>query len=135
VAFQVAGNDQTISMASEAGQFELNVMEPIIGFNLHESLKMMTQVMTVFKDYCIEGIQANIDKCKEDVEGSIRIITALNQHIGYDSATQIAKEAIETGESNLNLLLRDKILSEVSTNQIIVPFEKPRPWNAGEALI
>src|SRR5699024_8089755 len=69
---------KSLSIVSEAVQFQLNVMEPIIVFNLHESLKMMTQVMTVFKDYCIEGIQANIDKCKEDVEGSIGIITALN---------------------------------------------------------
>lgn len=75
VAFQVAGNDHTISMASEAGQFELNVMEPVIVFNLHESLKMMTQVLTVFRRYCIEGIQANIEKCKADVEKSIGIIT------------------------------------------------------------
>src|SRR5690625_8004267 len=96
---------------------------------------MMTQVMTVFKDYCIEGIQANIDKCKEDVEGSIGIITALNPHIGYDVATKIAKEAIETGESIRNLILRDKILFEVEINQILYPFDITRPGIAGEALI
>lgn len=135
VAFQVAGNDQTISMASEAAQFELNVMEPVIVFNLHESLKMMTQVLTVFKDYCITGIQANLEKCKEDVEGSIGIITALNPHIGYDVATRIAKEAIETGQSIRALLLRDGILSEVAINQILEPFEMTRPGIAGEALL
>lgn len=135
VAFQVSGNDQTISMASEAAQFELNVMEPVIVFNLHESLKMMTQVLTVFKDYCITGIQANIDKCKADVEGSIGIITALNPHIGYEAATKIAKEAIETGQSIRALLLRDEILSEVAINQILEPFEMTRPGIAGEALL
>lgn len=135
VAFQVAGNDHTISMASEAGQFELNVMEPVIVFNLHESLKMMTQVLTVFRSYCIEGIQANIEKCKADVENSIGIITALNPHIGYDVATQVAKEAIETGISIRELLLRDNILSEVAINQILEPFEMTRPGVAGEALL
>src|SRR5699024_3843226 len=135
VAFQVAGNDHTISMASEAAQFELNVMEPVIVFNLHESLKMMTQVLTVFRRYCIEGIQANIEKCKADVEQSIGIITALNPHIGYDVATQVAKEAIETGISIRELLLRDNILSEVAINQILEPFEMTRPGVAGEVLL
>ncbi len=135
VAFQVAGNDQTISMASEAGQFELNVMEPVIVFNLHESLKMMTQVLPVFTDYCITGIEANIEKCKVDVENSIGIITALNPHIGYKIATDVAKEAIETGVSIRTLLLRDKVLSEVAINQILEPFEMTRPGIAGEALL
>lgn len=135
VAFQVAGNDYTISMASEAGQFELNVMEPVIVFNLHESLKMMTQVLTVFKNYCIEGIQANIEKCKADVENSIGIITALNPHIGYDVATQVAKEALETGISIRELLLRDNVLSEVTINQILEPFEMTRPGVAGQTLL
>src|SRR5690625_1006424 len=135
VAFQVAGNEQTISMASEAGQFELNVMELIIVFNLHESLKMMTKVMTLFKYYCIEGIEANIDKFKKDFEGTIQIISSLKPHFGYDGATKISKEAIETGESIRNLLLREKILSEVAINQILEPFEMTRPGIAGEALI
>src|SRR5699024_7138756 len=110
-------------------------MEPITVFNLHKSLKMMTQVMTVFKDYCIEGIQANTDKCKDEVEGRIGIITTLNPHIEYDAATKIAKEASDTGESIRNLLLRDKILSEVAINQILEAFEMTRPGIAGEALI
>src|SRR5690625_2680606 len=71
VAFQVAGNDQSFSAPSEAREFEVYVMDSIIVFTMTESLKMMTRVTTFFKDYGIEVIQANIDKCKEDVEGSI----------------------------------------------------------------
>src|SRR5699024_4346007 len=80
VAFQVIGNDHTISMASEAGQFELNVMEPVLVFNLHQSLRIMTQVFETFRKYCIEGIEANIEICKKYVDRSVGIITALNPH-------------------------------------------------------
>jgi len=132
VAFQVAGNDQTISMASEAGQFELNVMEPVLVFNLHQSLQMVNQVLKTFNDYCIAGIEANIDKCKTDVEKSIGVITALNPHVGYKVATKVAKEALETGISVREILLRDQILTPVAIEQILDPFEMTRPGIAGE---
>lgn len=135
VAFQVAGNDQTISMASEAGQFELNVMEPVLVFNLHESLKMMNNVLTVFKEFCITGIEANIAKCAADVETSIGIITALNPHVGYKIATSVAKEALETGNSIRAILLRDNIMSDTAINQILDPYEMTKPGIAGEALL
>lgn len=134
VAFQVIGNDQTISMASEAGQFELNVMEPVLVFNLHQSLHMMNQVFDTFRKYCIEGIEANIDICKAYVDRSVGIITALNPHVGYKVATKVAKEAIETGKSVREIILRDKILSEVAMDQILDPFEMTKPGIAGEAI-
>jgi len=134
VAFQVIGNDQTISMASEAGQFELNVMEPVLVFNLHQSLHMMNQVFAAFKDYCIEGIEANIDVCKKYVDRSVGIITALNPHVGYKAASKVAKEAIETGMPIRDIIKRDGILSDVAMDQILDPFEMTRPGIAGEPL-
>lgn len=134
VAFQVVGNDQTISMASEAGQFELNVMEPVLVFNLHQSLKIVNQVLDTFRNYCIEGIEANIKVCKAYVDNSIGIITALNPHVGYKVATKIAKEALETGTPVRDIVLRDKILSEVAVDQILNPFEMTRPGIAGEPV-
>ena len=89
VAFQVIGNDQTITLASEAGQFELNVMEPVLVYNLHQSLSMMTNVFNVFREYCIDGIVANKEACQDYVEKSIGIVTALNPHIGYEAATKV----------------------------------------------
>src|SRR5699024_1565564 len=83
VAFQVAGNDQTICMSSEAGQFELNVMDPVLIYNLHQSLTIVQRVLDTFNDYCLKGIEANIDVCKAYVENSIGVITALNPHVGY----------------------------------------------------
>ena len=93
-AFQVVGNDLTISMASEAGQFELNVMEPVIVFNLLQSIKVMTNVFTVFRDHCLNGITANKERMEAYVNNSVGVITAINPHVGYETAASIAKEAI-----------------------------------------
>ena len=97
VAFQVIGNDHTICLASEAGQLELNVMEPVLVFNLLQSLSMMNQVFKVFRVHCLEGIEANEERCKEYVEKSVGVITALNPHLGYEVVARIAREAIITG--------------------------------------
>lgn len=135
VAFQVAGNDQTIAMASEAGQFELNVMEPVLIFNLHQSLQITNRVLKNFGDFCIQGIKPNMEVCKSYVEQSIGIITALNPHVGYEVATKVAKEALDTGKPIREIILRDKILSEFSLDKILNPFEMTSPGIAGEALV
>lgn len=135
VAFQVAGNDQTIGMASEAGQFELNVMEPVLVFNLHQSLQIMNKALERFKTFCVQGIGANTELCKSYVEQSIGVITALNPHVGYEVATEIAKEALETGKSIRDIILRDNILSEFAVDQILDSFEMTSPGIAGEFLI
>ena len=97
IAFQVIGNDHTISLASEAGQFELNVMEPVLVFNLLQSLTILKNGMNVFRRFALEGLTANVDRCRELVEYSIGVVTAINPHVGYEVATKIAKEALETG--------------------------------------
>ncbi len=102
VAFQVIGNDQTICLASEAGQLELNVMEPVLVFNLLQSLHMMDNVFRVFTDYCLAGIEANEERLKQHVENSIGVITAVNPYIGYEAASRIAKEALRTGNRCVN---------------------------------
>lgn len=135
VAFQVIGNDTTITLASEAGQFELNVMEPVMIFNLHESLQVMTNVLDAFREGCIEGIEANVEKGKADVEKSIGVITALNPHVGYKVASKVAKEALETGDSVRAIILRDEILSEESVDKILNAFEMTKPGIAGGEII
>lgn len=135
VAFQVIGNDLSITLASEAGQFELNVMEPVMIFNLHESLQVMTNVLDAFREGCIEGIEANVEKGKADVEKSIGVITALNPHVGYKVATKVAKEALETGDSVRAIILRDKILSEEAVDKILNAFEMTKPGIAGGEML
>lgn len=135
VAFQVIGNDHTISFASEAGQFELNVMEPVLVYNLHQSLSMMNNVFQVFKQYCIDGIIANKEACNDYVESSIGIVTALNPHIGYEAATKVAKEALETGKSVRELCVVQNLLTEDEINQILDPYEMTHPGIAGSSLL
>src|SRR5699024_8079118 len=114
---------QTICMASEAGQFELNVMEPVLIYNLHQSLTIVQRVLDTFNDYCLKGIEANIDVCKAYVENSIGVITALNPHVGYNTATKVAKEAVDTGVAIRDIILTEGILSEIAVDQILDSFE------------
>lgn len=132
VAFQVIGNDLTIGLASEAGQLELNVMEPVLVFNLLQSLGMMDSAFRVFTDYCLKGIEANADKMARDVEQSIGVITAVSPHLGYEAASRIAREALRTGESVRALCLKYNLLTEEELNRILNPFEMTRPGIAGE---
>ncbi|RUT35618.1 aspartate ammonia-lyase [Paenibacillus zeisoli] len=131
VAFQVIGNDHTICLASSAGQLELNVMEPVLVFNLIQSISMMNNSFRVFTDYCLSGIEANKDKMKEDVERSVGIITAVNPHLGYEVVSRIAREAILTGESVRALCLKYNVLTEEELNLILDPYEMTHPGIAG----
>ncbi|MFD1706408.1 aspartate ammonia-lyase [Siminovitchia sediminis] len=132
VAFQVIGNDQTISLASEAGQFELNVMGPVLVYNLLDSITVMTNGFKVFTEYCVSGITANEDKMKHYVESSVGIITAVNPHIGYEAAAAIAREALQTGRSVRELCLELGILTEEQLDNILDPFEMTNPGIAGK---
>lgn len=135
IAFQVIGNDHTICLASEAGQLELNVMEPVLVYNLLQSLEIMKQGFTVFRLHCIDGIQANVDRCREYVERSVGMITALNPHLGYEVVSRIAREAIQTGKPVRELCLLYNVLTEEELNIILDPYQMTEPGIAGEQLL
>ncbi|MED4224748.1 aspartate ammonia-lyase [Neobacillus cucumis] len=135
VAFQVIGNDHTICLASEAGQLELNVMEPVLVFNLLQSISIMNNAFRAFTDYCLKGIEANEERMKEYVENSAGIITAVNPHIGYEVAARIAREAILTGQSVRKLCLKYDVLSEKELDLILDPYEMTHPGIAGAVLL
>lgn len=135
VAFQVIGNDHTICLASEAGQLELNVMEPVLVFNLLQSLSMMNQVFQAFRVYCLEGIEANVERCKQYVEQSVGVITALNPHLGYEVVARIAREAILTGKPVRELCLIYNVLTEEELQIILDPYEMTNPGIAGAELL
>ncbi|MEX1030299.1 MAG: aspartate ammonia-lyase [Paenibacillaceae bacterium] len=135
IAFQVMGNDHTICMASEAGQLELNVMEPVLVFNLLQSIDIMNNGLRAFRVHCIEGIIANEDKLKEDVDRSVGLITAVNPHLGYETTARIAREAILTGKSIRELCLYYNVLSEEELNLILDPYEMTNPGIAGVSLL
>jgi aspartate ammonia-lyase len=131
VAFQVIGNDNTICLASEAGQFELNVMEPVLFFNLIQSISIMTNVFAVFRKYLVEGLTANAERMRAYVDGSVGVITAINPHVGYETAARVAGEAIVTGKPVRELILRDKLLTPEQLDDILDPFEMTSPGIAG----
>ena len=112
IAFNVIGNDTTVTMAVEAGQLELNAFEPIIFKCLFESLEMLTNGVNVFVEDCIKGITVNVDKCTDEVERSIGIVTALCPRIGYTKASNLAKKALKENKRLKEVIIEEKILSE-----------------------
>ncbi|WP_099364632.1 aspartate ammonia-lyase [Fredinandcohnia onubensis] len=135
VAFQVIGNDHTISLATEAGQLELNVMEPVLAFNLLQSLSIMNNAFRAFTDYCLSGIKPNEARMKEYVERSVGLITAVNPHIGYEVASRIAREAILNGKQVRELCLLYDVLTEEELDLILNPYEMTEPGISGSSLL
>jgi aspartate ammonia-lyase len=121
VAFKVIGNDLTVTMAAEAGQLELNVMEPVIVQSLFESVEMLKNGITTLTHRCIKGITANEKHCRRMVENSIGLVTALNPHLGYEVCTQLAKEALEKNASVYHLVLEKKLLSREELDKLLSP--------------
>lgn len=121
ICFDIMGKDVTIAIASEAGQLELNVMEPIIVFCLFMGIERLGKGMRVLRDRCVDGITANEERCRELVEHSIGIVTALLPYIGYEKASAIAKEALEKGESALKLAEKQKLLDKEQIARIMDP--------------
>jgi aspartate ammonia-lyase len=121
IAFQVIGSDVTISMACEAGQLELNVMEPVVAFNLFNSLDMLRRGCMTLADKCIRGITANQDVCRSMVEKSIGVVTALNPYIGYEKSTEIAHEALVTHKTVYDIVLEKKYLTKAQLDDILSP--------------
>ncbi len=121
IAFKVIGNDLTVTMAAEAGQLELNVMEPVIVQSLFESIEMLKNGMDTLIQRCITGITANEKHCRYQVENSIGLVTALNPVLGYEECTNLAREALESGRSVYELVLEKELLSKDELDKILLP--------------
>ena len=119
--FKIIGNDTTITFAAEAGQLQLNVMEPIITECLIEDLTWLPNAMDPLREKCIDGITVNKERCLNMVKNSIGIVTALNPYIGYKNSTKIAKEALATGRSVYDLVLEQKLLTKEKLDAILNP--------------
>jgi aspartate ammonia-lyase len=132
VCFQVIGNDFTTMMAAQAGQFELNVMMPVIAHDLTQSLFILTNGITVFTDRLVRGIEANEKRCKELLEKSAGVALALNPFIGYEKAAEIAKEALARGVSLRQIVLEKKLLSEARLEEILDPYAMTTPGVHGK---
>ena len=135
IAFEVIGNDVTVSFAAEAGQLQLNAFEPIIAHSLFKSVNHLRAGCLTLATRCVSGITANREHMRRGVERSIGIVTALNPYIGYANATEIAREALLTGRSVYDLVLEKKLLTPEQLDQILQPevLTKPRSFGTGFA--
>ncbi len=121
VAFEVIGNDLAVTLAAEAGQLQLNVMEPLIAYKMFDSMRLLQRAMDMLREHCIVGITANAAHCQHLVEHSIGLVTALNPYIGYENATRIAKLALDSGRGVLELVREEGLLDEEMLADILRP--------------
>ena len=119
VAAQVVGNDAAVTWGGANGNFELNVMMPVIAHNLLESIELLANAADTFADRCVDGLEANDQRAKELVEKNAIVVTALNPHIGYDNGARIAKEAVASGRSVRELVLEEGLMSEEELDEAL----------------
>ncbi len=127
VAFKVFGNDLTVTFAAEAGQLELNVMEPIIVHSLFESIEMLCNAMHTLREKCIVGITANEEHLRQMVYNSIGLVTALNPYLGYDVSTELAATALSTGRGVYELVLEKELMSKEELDEVLKPENMVKP--------
>ena len=135
VAFNIIGNDLTITMAAEAGQLELNAFEPIIFYCMFQSIDTLAYAVRTFVDNCVSGITANEERCRSLVENSIGIITALSPHVGYEKAADISKKALQTGTPVRSIILQEGLLDETELDHILDPVRMTEPGISGKELL
>ena len=119
VCFQVMGYDNAIALAAQAGQLELNVMMPLIAYNLIHSIEILGNAISALSHQCLGGIQAKRDRCLAYAEGSLALVTALNPHIGYLNAAAVAKESLETGKSLRQIVLERGLMSSEDLAKVL----------------
>ena len=135
VAFNIIGNDMTITMAAEAGQLELNAFEPIIFYCMFQSIDTLGYAVETLVDNCIVGITANEERCRQLVENSVGIITAICPHVGYEKTADIAKKAINSNESVRSLILKENIMDEEELSRILDPIHMAEPGISGKDVL
>jgi len=121
IAYKVVGNDLTVTMAAEAGQLELNVMEPVIAQSIFESIEMLKNGIRTLKYRCVDGITSNAERCREMVQNSIGLVTALNPVLGYEVSSALAKEAHESGRGIYELVLEKGLMSQETLDELLKP--------------
>jgi len=127
VCFDIIGGDMTVTMAAEAGQLQLNVFEPIIAFRLLSGMTYLTRACKILQNRCVEGITANRERMASFVEQSVGIITALVPVLGYETTTEIAKEALESGRSVYDLVCERGIMTRDQLDHLLNPATMTAP--------
>src|SRR3989454_1995142 len=121
IAFEVIGNDMTVTMAAEAGQLQLNAFEPIIAHSLFEGIQHLTAGCRTLNERCVRGITANADRARRLLDESTALVTALNPHIGYSRSSEIAREALRTGAKVYDLVVSKGYMTREQLNEVLKP--------------
>jgi aspartate ammonia-lyase len=119
VCFQVMGYDSAIALAAQGGQLELNVMMPLIAYNLIHSIEILGHAIGALSEFCLQGITCDRSRCEQYAEGSLALVTALNPHIGYLNAAAVAKESLETGKSLRQIVLERGLMSSEQLAEVL----------------
>ena len=128
VAARVQGNDQTVAICGAAGgQFQLNIMMPVMGHAVLESIRLMASCVRAFVDLCVVGLEANEPGCEAAVEQSLSMVTSLNPLIGYEKASELAKKAFASGESIRDLCREEGVLPENTLREALDPWRMTEP--------
>ena len=135
IAFEVIGNDLTVTFAAEAGQLQLNAFEPIIAHSLFKSVNHLRNGCLTLAERCVDGITANREHLRSLVHQSIGIVTALNPYIGYKNATDVAQEAHATGGSVYRIVLERGLLTQSQLDHLLRPEALTTPQPLGLALL
>ncbi|UJS18573.1 MAG: aspartate ammonia-lyase [Candidatus Jettenia sp.] len=134
VCFSILGNDMSIALAAQAGQFELNVMMPLIQYKLLDSIIILTNAARIFHEKCIYGITVNVDKCRDYAIRSLGIVTILNPIIGYSKAADIVKESMRTGKSVKEIIQQHKLIPADQLDQVLSPAFMTEPHTKGASV-
>jgi fumarate hydratase class II len=127
VAAQVIGNDAAVAIGGLSGNFELNVMMPVMAHNLLESIRLLTHAATLFNEKCIQGLRADEKRCRELVEKSLAMATALSPHIGHDAAAKIAREAYDRGKTIREVVMEKGVLPAAILDRLLDPVRMITP--------
>jgi fumarate hydratase class II len=128
VAARVMGNDQTIAISGAAGgQFQLNIMMPVMGQTTLESIRLLASGSRAFVEFCAVDMEANVEACEASVEKSLSMVTSLNPLIGYEKAAKLAKEAFKSGKTIRELCIEQKILPEATLKEALDPWSMTEP--------
>jgi aspartate ammonia-lyase len=127
ICYQIIGSDLTVSMAAEATEFELNMAEPVMAYNILSSLMLLKNAAIVLANRCVHGITANREHCANYVKNSIGVVTALNPVLGYEKSAMIAKEALKTDRSVYDLVLEKGWISKAQLDNLLRPEKMANP--------
>jgi aspartate ammonia-lyase len=135
VCFDIIGGDITVTIAAEAGQLQLNVFEPVIAFRLLAGISTLTNACVVLRERCVEGITANPDRMRQFVEQSVGVVTALVPVLGYETSTEIAREALATGRGVYELVMSRGLMTREQLDRVLNPesMTQPQPTSAAPA--